>query len=69
MEVSAKSDIGIKAAFTSLVSNIYQQKNEVTLPGMAPAQEAPKSVTLTAASAGEPKEKKKGCCKDWSIYL
>lgn len=26
MEVSAKSDIGIKSAFTSLATNIYQSK-------------------------------------------
>ena len=39
MEVSAKSDIGIKAAFTSLVSNIYQQKNATALPGLEPKEE------------------------------
>ena len=37
MEVSAKSDIGIKAAFTSLVTNIYQTKAQTaTLPGATP---------------------------------
>lgn len=37
MEVSAKSDIGIKAAFTSLVTNIYQTKAQTPiLPGTTP---------------------------------
>ena len=63
MEVSAKSNIGINAAFTSLVSNIYQMKNATTLPGMQ-AKEVEKAVTLTAKPDADKPEKKKGCCKD-----
>lgn len=61
MEVSAKSDIGIKAAFTSLSSAIYQQKSG------APAipEDRGQSVMIKAQkppAAGEQPVKKKGCC-------
>lgn len=55
MEVSAKSDIGIKAAFTSLVTNIYQTKAQTAmLPGTKPVtDDRGVSVMLKRESAGD----------------
>lgn len=66
MEVSAKSDIGIKAAFNGLVANIYQKRQGVQLPDMAVPEKKEEPVKLTAAgdaaAAGKKAEKKKGGC-------
>ena len=61
MEVSAKTDIGIQAAFKSLISNIYAQVNQKHVIGAT--QDNIKITAATqnqTANAGE--KKKGGCC-------
>ena len=60
MEVSAKGDINISAAFKSLITNVYAAVNKKHLI------ENPQALKLEANSAAADKNKKKkddGCCK------
>lgn len=60
LEVSAKSDINIEAAFKSLISNIYSQvnkKHNIQNPNVVQLQNTPQS------NDPKQKEKKDGCCK------
>jgi hypothetical protein len=59
LEVSAKTDLNIAAAFRNLISSIYSAVNESKF---AETREASPSVHITDAQPAN-KKPKKGCCK------
>lgn len=68
MEVSAKSDIGIKAAFNSIVTNIFHAKVTVSPQGKvvsAPDDDRGVSIKLKREdeqTTEQKDKKKKNCC-------